>query len=55
MTNGTDKKLNEEIAKTETYIAELEAAIEWQRVYLAKLMFKGCRHTRPEQANDNNQ
>ena len=40
MTNGTDKKLNEEIAKTQTYIAELQAAIKWQRVYLAKLMFK---------------
>ena len=54
MAKDTDK-LNEEIAKTQTYIAELEAAIEWQRVYLAKLMFKGCRHTRLEEANDNNQ
>ena len=55
MTNGTDKKLNEEIARTETYIAELQAAIKWQRVHLAKLMFKDCRHTLREEANDNNQ
>ena len=54
MTNDTEK-LNEEIARTQTYIAELEAAIEWQRVYLAKLLFKDCRPTLPEEANDNNQ
>ena len=49
------EKLNEEIARVQTWIAQLETTIEQERVYLAKLMFKGCRHTRSEEANDNNQ
>ena len=39
MTDNTEKRLNEEIANTQTYIAELQTAIRQQQVYLAKLMF----------------
>ena len=33
MTDNTEKQLNDEIAKTQTYIAELETTIRQQRVY----------------------
>ena len=55
MTENTEKQLNDEIARTQTYIAELETAIRWQQVYLAKLMFGNSWSARPEEANDNNQ
>ena len=54
MTKRTEK-LNEEIARVQTWIAQLETTIKQERVYLAKLMFKDCRHTLREEANDNNQ
>ena len=54
MTKDTEK-LNEEIARVQTWIAQLETTIKQERVYLAKLMFDDCRHTLQEEANDNNQ
>ena len=39
MIDNTEKRLNEEIARTQTYIAEMETLIWQQKVYLAKLMF----------------
>jgi hypothetical protein len=54
MTKDTEK-LNKEIARVQTWIAQLETTIKQERVYLAKLMFDDCRHTLQEEANDNNQ
>ena len=55
MTDNTEKHLNEEIARTQTYIAELQTAIRQQQVYLAKLMFGDSWSRLSEEANDNDQ
>ena len=55
MTDNTEKRLNEEIANTQTYIAELQTAIEAATISQLKLMFGDSWSRLPEEANDNDQ